>query len=92
MDNEHSIWYSTHQDVHPVGPTMQEIRDKFFDYAGKVKAVDPNALIAARKNGVGAAIFTAATTNSGPALTAIGTRRIILIVAPTAAGITAPGC
>jgi len=47
MDNEHSIWFSTHQDVHPVGPTMQEIRDKFFDYAGKVKAVDPDALVAA---------------------------------------------
>jgi hypothetical protein len=47
MDNEHSIWFSTHQDVHPVGPTMQEIRDRFFDYAGKIKAVDPNALIAA---------------------------------------------
>jgi hypothetical protein len=26
---------------------MQEIRDKFFDYAGMVKAIDPNALIAA---------------------------------------------
>ena len=25
MDNEHSIWFSTHQDIHPVGPTMQEI-------------------------------------------------------------------
>jgi hypothetical protein len=25
MDNEHSLWSSTHQDVHPVGPTMQEI-------------------------------------------------------------------
>jgi hypothetical protein len=47
MDNEHSIWHSTHQDVHPVGATMQEIRDKFFDYAGKVKEVDPNALVLA---------------------------------------------
>ena len=47
MDNEQSLWFSTHQDVHPIGPTMQEIRDKFFDYAGKVKAVDPNALVAA---------------------------------------------
>ncbi len=45
MDNEHSIWHSTHQDVHPIGATMQEIRDKFFDYAGKVKAVDPGALV-----------------------------------------------
>ena len=25
MDNEHSFWSSTHQDIHPVGPTMQEI-------------------------------------------------------------------
>ncbi len=22
MDNEHSLWFSTHQDIHPVGPTM----------------------------------------------------------------------
>jgi len=45
MDNEHSIWFSTHQDVHPVGPTMQEIRDKFFDYASMVKSNDPGALV-----------------------------------------------
>jgi hypothetical protein len=47
MDNEHSIWHSTHRDVHPVGTTMQELRDRFFDYAGKVKALDPAALILA---------------------------------------------
>lgn len=47
MDNEHSLWQSTHQDIHPVGATMQEIRDKFFDYAGMVKALDPNALVCA---------------------------------------------
>ncbi|HLP75610.1 MAG TPA: glycoside hydrolase family 44 protein [Candidatus Paceibacterota bacterium] len=47
MDNEHSIWHSTHRDVHPVGATMREIRDKFFDYAAKVKAIDPNVLVAA---------------------------------------------
>jgi hypothetical protein len=47
MDNEETIWHSTHRDVHPVGATMQEIRDKFFDYAGKVKAVDPNAAVLA---------------------------------------------
>ena len=45
MDNEHSIWFGTHQDVHPVGPTMQEIRDKMFEYAGMVKSNDPNALV-----------------------------------------------
>jgi len=47
MDNEHSIWFSTHQDVHPVGPTMQEIQDKIFDYASMVKSNDPNALVCA---------------------------------------------
>jgi hypothetical protein len=45
MDNEHSIWFGTHQDVHPVGPTMQEIRDKIIDYASMVKSNDPNALV-----------------------------------------------
>jgi hypothetical protein len=45
MDNEHSIWHSTHQDIHPVGATMAEIRDKIFDYAGQVKATDPNAIV-----------------------------------------------
>jgi hypothetical protein len=47
MDNEHSIWHSTHQDVHPNGASRAEIRDKFFDYAGMVKALDPNALVLA---------------------------------------------
>ena len=47
MDNEHSIWFSTHQDVHPVGPTMQEICSNLFAYAGVVKALDPNAQVLA---------------------------------------------
>ena len=47
MDNEHSLWQSTHQDIHPIGPTMQEIRDKILDYASMVKSNDPNALICA---------------------------------------------
>ena len=47
MDNEHSIWHSTHQDVHPNGAGRAEIRDKFFDYAGMVKRIDPNALVLA---------------------------------------------
>jgi glycosyl hydrolase family 44 len=45
LDNEPSIWHSTHRDVHPVGATMNEIRDKMVDYAGKIKAVDPSALV-----------------------------------------------
>jgi hypothetical protein len=46
LDNEPSIWHSTHRDVHPVGAMMNEIRDKMVDFAGKIKAVDPSALIA----------------------------------------------
>jgi glycosyl hydrolase family 44 len=45
MDNEHSIWFSTHQDVHPVGPTMQEIWTKMLASASMVKSNDPNALV-----------------------------------------------
>jgi hypothetical protein len=45
MDNEESIWFSTHQDVHPVGPTMQEIFNDFITYASMVKSNDPNALV-----------------------------------------------
>ena len=45
MDNEHSIWFSTHQDIHPVGPAMQEILGKILDYASMVKSNDPNALV-----------------------------------------------
>jgi hypothetical protein len=46
MDNEHSLWSSTHQDIHPVGPTMQEIFGKMVAYASMVKSVDPNAVVA----------------------------------------------
>jgi hypothetical protein len=45
LDNEHSIWQGTHRDVHPVGPTMDEIKTKMVDYATMIKSVDGNALI-----------------------------------------------
>ena len=45
MDNEHSLWSSTHQDIHPVGPKMQEIWSDMLTYAGMVKSNDPNALV-----------------------------------------------
>jgi hypothetical protein len=45
LDNEPSIWFATHRDVHPTGPTMDEIKSKLIDYAGKVKAADPSALV-----------------------------------------------
>jgi PKD repeat protein len=45
LDNEHSIWHATHADVHPTGATMDEIKAKILDYAAKIKAVDPAALV-----------------------------------------------
>ncbi|HUA37091.1 MAG TPA: glycoside hydrolase family 44 protein [Candidatus Sulfopaludibacter sp.] len=45
MDNEESIWFSTHRDVHPVGPTMQEIFNDFITYASMTKSNDPDALV-----------------------------------------------
>jgi hypothetical protein len=45
LDNEHSIWHSTHRDVHPNGTGMDEIRTRILDHAAAIKSVDPNALV-----------------------------------------------
>ncbi len=45
LDNEPSLWHSTHRDVHPTGASMDEVRDKILDYAAKIKTVDPSALV-----------------------------------------------
>lgn len=45
LDNEHSIWHSTHRDVQPTGARMDEIRDKVIDYSSKIKSIDPSALV-----------------------------------------------
>src|SRR5262249_27977228 len=36
LDNEHSIWHSTHRDVHPAGATMDEVLARIKDYAAQV--------------------------------------------------------
>jgi glycosyl hydrolase family 44 len=46
LDNEPSIWHATHRDVRPAGATMDEMKAKMIDYAGKIKALDPSALVA----------------------------------------------
>jgi len=46
LDNEPSIWHATHRDVHPTGASMDEIVGRMIDYAGRVKSVDPAALVA----------------------------------------------
>jgi hypothetical protein len=45
LDNEPSIWHSTHRDVHPTGATMDEVRNKTLDFAAKIKAIDPSAVV-----------------------------------------------
>ncbi|MBA2479947.1 MAG: cellulase [Planctomycetes bacterium] len=45
LDNEHGLWQSTHRDVKPVGPTMDEIAQKMVAYARMIKAADPAALV-----------------------------------------------
>jgi hypothetical protein len=45
LDNEHSIWYSTHRDVHPNGPGMDELFQKMRDYSIAIKSAEPNAVV-----------------------------------------------
>jgi hypothetical protein len=45
MDNEPSLWYSNHRDVHPTGATLEEVRDKHVAYASMVKDAEPDALV-----------------------------------------------
>lgn len=45
MDNEWGLWHSTHRDVWPAGATMEQMRDRFCDYAGMVKGIDTDALV-----------------------------------------------
>jgi fibronectin type 3 domain-containing protein len=45
LDNEPSLWNSTHRDVHPSPTTYQEIYDKIVAYAGAIRAADPSAKI-----------------------------------------------
>jgi hypothetical protein len=45
MDNEPSLWNSTHRDVHPNPETYSEIYNDFISYAGAVRSQDANALI-----------------------------------------------
>ena len=45
MDNEPSIWNSTHRDVHPNGETYNEIISDYESYALMVRKMDPGAQI-----------------------------------------------
>ncbi len=46
LDNEPSLWHSTHRDVVKTGLRMADLRDRLVDYAARVRAIDPGAWIA----------------------------------------------
>jgi hypothetical protein len=46
LDNEPSLWYSTHRDVHPNPATYQEMYNKIVAYATAIRSTDPTAKIA----------------------------------------------
>ena len=45
LDNEPSLWHETHRDIHPVGATMSDVRDRMVAYAREVKNADPGAVV-----------------------------------------------
>lgn len=45
LDNEPSLWYSTHRDVHPNPANYQEIYNKIVAYATAIRAGDASAKI-----------------------------------------------
>ena len=45
LDNEPSIWHSTHRDVHPAGATMEEVRNRMLSYAAAIRSADPGGII-----------------------------------------------
>lgn len=47
MDNEPSLWSSTHRDIHPIGPHASEYAKKVLTQAASVRKHDPSAKILA---------------------------------------------
>jgi Glycoside hydrolase family 44 len=45
LDNEPSIWFATHRDVHPEGARMDEVLADMIAYASAIKGVDAGALV-----------------------------------------------
>jgi|GEM_PF-618682 len=43
LENEPSIWFSSHRDAQPVGPTMKDIGDRLVSFASMIKSLDPGA-------------------------------------------------
>lgn len=46
LDNEPSLWSSTHRDVHPEPLTYDQLLDRTIKYGTEIRAADPDGLIA----------------------------------------------
>ena len=46
LDNEPSLWNSTHRDVHPEPLTYDELLKRTIDYGTEIRKADPSAVIA----------------------------------------------
>jgi hypothetical protein len=46
LDNEPSLWNSTHRDVHPEPVSYDELLDRTIRYATEIRSADPDGLIA----------------------------------------------
>lgn len=46
VDNEPTLWSTTHRDVHPKPLSYDELLERTIKYAGAIRNADPNALIA----------------------------------------------
>jgi len=69
MDNESSIWFGTHRDVHPVGAHATEIRDDVIAYSAMIKGIDPGAKIVAPEEwGWSGYLFSGYDQQAGPSL------------------------
>jgi hypothetical protein len=58
LDNEPSLWYSTHRDVHPNPATYDEMFSKIVAYASAIRAADPTAKIVGPEEWSWWAMFT----------------------------------
>jgi len=66
LDNEPTLWNSTHRDVHPAALTFDELWQRTLDYAGQIKTSDPAARV------LGPVCWGAGATTSIPRPTVAG--------------------
>jgi len=58
LDNEPSLWNSTHRDIHPNPETYEEEYNNIVSYAAAIRSADPNAKIIAPEEWVWWAMFS----------------------------------